>query len=118
MTVAMPSLLARSRAELLAFQAGLRKEFDAFKARGLDLDMTRGKPAPEQFDLSNELLRLPDNADWHADVFIARAERRAADDVAGAHRLDTVAMRHLAALFEPPTADEGMPIVLVRETHD
>ena len=48
-------------------QAELRKEFDAFKARRLGLDVTRGKPAPERLDLSNELLRLPDNADWHAD---------------------------------------------------
>ena len=67
MTVAMSPLLARFRADLLTFQAGLRKEFDTFKARRLDLDVTRGKPAPEQLDLSNELLRLPDNADWHAD---------------------------------------------------
>ena len=30
--------------------------YDAFKQRGLTLDMSRGKPAPEQLDLSNALL--------------------------------------------------------------
>src|SRR6187549_3357448 len=31
-------------------------QYDAFKQRGLKLDMSRGKPAPEQLDLSNALL--------------------------------------------------------------
>jgi len=36
-----------------------RQDYEAFKARGLKLDLTRGKPAPAQLDLSNELLTLP-----------------------------------------------------------
>ena len=52
------------------------------------------------------------------DAAIARAEQRAAADVAGAHRLDAAAVRHLAALFEAPTADEGLPIVVVGDTND
>ncbi|MES2127153.1 MAG: aminotransferase class I/II-fold pyridoxal phosphate-dependent enzyme [Pseudomonadota bacterium] len=31
-------------------------QYDTFKQRGLKLDMSRGKPAPEQLDLSNALL--------------------------------------------------------------
>jgi predicted kinase len=50
------------------------------------------------------------------DVAIARAEHRAASGVAGAHRLDAAAVRHLASLFEVPTADEGLPIILVHDT--
>ncbi len=34
----------------------LRREYDDFRARGLALDMTRGKPCPEQLDLSRGLL--------------------------------------------------------------
>ena len=34
----------------------LRKTYDSFKALELALDMTRGKPCPEQLDLSNALL--------------------------------------------------------------
>ncbi|QYJ03840.1 aminotransferase class I/II-fold pyridoxal phosphate-dependent enzyme [Nocardioides panacisoli] len=37
----------------------LREEYDALRAKGLDLNLTRGKPAPEQLDLSNGLLDLP-----------------------------------------------------------
>lgn len=36
-----------------------RKDYQELAARGLSLDLTRGKPAPEQLDLSNALLGLP-----------------------------------------------------------
>jgi DNA-binding transcriptional MocR family regulator len=37
----------------------LRKKHAEFVARGLSLNLTRGKPAPAQLDLSNELLGMP-----------------------------------------------------------
>src|SRR5436305_4793382 len=37
----------------------IQKRYDAFKARGLKLNLTRGKPAANQLDLSAELLSLP-----------------------------------------------------------
>ncbi|MCZ4579515.1 aminotransferase class I/II-fold pyridoxal phosphate-dependent enzyme [Gordonia amicalis] len=40
-------------------QADLKKRYDELAALGLELDLTRGKPAPEQLDLSNALLSLP-----------------------------------------------------------
>ncbi len=49
------------------------------------------------------------------EVAIARADARAAANVAGAHRLDADAIRHLAALFEKPSEDEGLPIVRVQQ---
>ncbi|CAM2009702.1 aminotransferase class I/II-fold pyridoxal phosphate-dependent enzyme [Acanthopleuribacter pedis] len=38
----------------------LQARFDALKAQNLNLDMTRGKPAPEQLDLANAMLTIVD----------------------------------------------------------
>ena len=43
--------------------ARIRADYEAFKARGLKLDMTRGKPSPEQLSLSNDMLTLSGNRD-------------------------------------------------------
>ena len=45
----------------------LREQYDAFKRRGLKLDLTRGKPSSAQLDLSTELLSLPGSADFRAE---------------------------------------------------
>jgi len=45
--------------QLAAFTAGVTQEYDDLRARGLSLDLTRGKPSVEQLDLSDDLLRLP-----------------------------------------------------------
>ena len=36
--------------------ADVKQQYDSFKKLGLKLDMSRGKPSPEQLDLSNALL--------------------------------------------------------------
>jgi len=43
--------------------ADLQTAYEALKARGLKLDLTRGKPSPAQLDLSNALLDLDLSAD-------------------------------------------------------
>jgi DNA-binding transcriptional MocR family regulator len=45
--------------ELAARLTTVRADYDALTARGLKLDLTRGKPGADQLDLSNGLLGLP-----------------------------------------------------------
>jgi hypothetical protein len=45
----------------------LQQTYDAFRGKGLKLDLTRGKPSPAQLDLSTELLSLPDSAGYLAE---------------------------------------------------
>jgi predicted kinase len=46
---------------------------------------------------------------------IAQALQRASDPGAGiSHVIDEAGARHFASIFEPPTADEGVPIRVVR----
>lgn len=44
-----------------------KEDYAALAARGLSLDLTRGKPAPEQLDLSDELFGLPGDRRTAAD---------------------------------------------------
>ncbi len=53
-------------ADLAAFHDQIQPRYDAFRQRGLKLDLTRGKPSAEQLDLSNGLLGLPGEADFLA----------------------------------------------------
>jgi DNA-binding transcriptional MocR family regulator len=50
--------------DLHALQGQVRQEYKAFRARGLALDLTRGKPSPEQLDFANDLLALPGKGDY------------------------------------------------------
>ncbi|WP_300401169.1 aminotransferase class I/II-fold pyridoxal phosphate-dependent enzyme [Nocardioides sp.] len=45
--------------DLAAFRAVKQEEYAALQARGLKLDLTRGKPSSAQLDLSDALLSLP-----------------------------------------------------------
>ena len=57
---AIEALSAQALAEL-AEATG--RDYTAFQARGLKLDMTRGKPSAEQLDLAEGMLTLPGNRD-------------------------------------------------------
>ena len=56
----MTEYKAMTREQLIAEQAALQKRFDDYKAMGLALDMSRGKPSKEQLDLSMDLLNCTD----------------------------------------------------------
>ena len=45
-----------SREQLTAFRDDCKKQYEDFKAKGLSLDMSRGKPCTEQLDLSMPML--------------------------------------------------------------
>ncbi|MDF0530489.1 aminotransferase class I/II-fold pyridoxal phosphate-dependent enzyme [Tsukamurella sp. 8F] len=55
-----------SPSELAEVHADLTTRYEKLKQAGLKLDLTRGKPSPEQLDLSNELLSLPGRDDYRA----------------------------------------------------
>ncbi|GAA1098029.1 aminotransferase class I/II-fold pyridoxal phosphate-dependent enzyme [Tsukamurella strandjordii] len=62
----MSTYVSMSPAELAAVHSDLTARYDKLKAAGLTLDLTRGKPAPDQLDLSNALLALPGEGDYRA----------------------------------------------------
>ncbi|MDP8924684.1 MAG: aminotransferase class I/II-fold pyridoxal phosphate-dependent enzyme [Chloroflexota bacterium] len=62
----MPTLDTLSVAELRDRRDQARARYDAFRQRGLDLNMSRGKPSEAQLDLANRLLELPGTDDYRA----------------------------------------------------
>lgn len=64
----MKSYIEMSYEELLGQKEQLNKEYAEAKAKGLKLDMSRGKPGPEQLDLSMPLLdELNSSSDLNAE---------------------------------------------------
>lgn len=53
------SFQSLGRDDLLALHEVQQRNYAELQAKKLSLDLTRGKPAPEQLDLSNALLSLP-----------------------------------------------------------
>lgn len=62
----MASLAHLNAADLSQVHTRSRARYDEFKRRGLKLDLTRGKPAAAQLDLSTSLLALPGAGDYLA----------------------------------------------------
>lgn len=50
-----------SKEELVTLKQDLQGKFEEIKSQGLSLDMSRGKPAPAQLDISNQLLNVIDS---------------------------------------------------------
>lgn len=65
-----------SKEELLAFKEELEKEYNDFKAKGLKLDMSRGKPGADQLAASNGLLDAISSKDWENEQLSGNLEYR------------------------------------------
>ena len=59
----MTSFKEMSKDQLLEQSAALKKEYENYQALGLKLDMSRGKPSPEQLDLSMGMLDVLKSTD-------------------------------------------------------
>lgn len=57
-----------SAADLDVYVERARADHNAFKAKGVKLDMTRGKPSPDQLDLAEGMLALPGNRDHFSEA--------------------------------------------------
>ncbi len=58
---------AQGSRDINQFRRQIEQNYEAFKAKGLKLNLTRGKPSPAQLDLSADLLALPGSADYVAE---------------------------------------------------
>lgn len=80
----MKSYKEMSAAELSAEKEALLKQYEAIKAKGLKLDMSRGKPSAEQLDISMEMMDVlnssselaSDGVDCATTVFCAASAMR------------------------------------------
>ncbi len=63
----MPTLQEFTKEELQQFAQQCEAEYNAYKAKHLQLDMSRGKPGPEQLDLTAALLDTPIGENYHAE---------------------------------------------------
>ena len=57
-----------SKEELLTLQAELNQQYAEAKAKGLNLDMSRGKPSKQQLDLSMDMLKPIDYVENGVDM--------------------------------------------------
>jgi DNA-binding transcriptional MocR family regulator len=55
---------AQGSRDINQFRQQIQQNYEAFKAKGLKLNLTRGKPSPAQLDLSVGLLSLPGATDY------------------------------------------------------
>ena len=102
-----------SRDELQKLHVEVRGAYDAFRTRGLKLDMTRGKPAPEQLDLANGLLTLPGNGDYFSD---AREDGRNYGNVQGLAEARALFSRLMGAPAERIVIGENASLAIMHDS--
>lgn len=62
------SYLKMSKDELQAQYNAVLKEFNDIKAKGLNIDMSRGKPGSDQLDISNDMLKVFEDGNFKTEA--------------------------------------------------
>ncbi|MCI8549921.1 MAG: aminotransferase class I/II-fold pyridoxal phosphate-dependent enzyme [Lachnospiraceae bacterium] len=81
----MKKVTEMTKEELLELKDGLEKQYEEFKAQGLKLDMSRGKPGSSQLDLTNGLLGALD--DYHTEAGVDARNYGVLDGIPEAKKL-------------------------------
>ena len=79
-----------SKEELLALKSDLEKAYDDFKARGLKLDMSRGKPSSEQMDLSMGMMDVFQQSRFNRSGWFRLSKLRKSGWFAGGEGIDGI----------------------------
>jgi DNA-binding transcriptional MocR family regulator len=83
----MADFQSLSDQEKKRLKASLQKRIDEFKSQSLQLDMTRGKPGPEQLDICNGLLTCVDENNFTAQSGVDTRNYGILDGIAEAKKL-------------------------------
>ncbi len=62
------SYLEMTKAELSAEYEAVKADYEAIKAKGISIDMSRGKPASDQLDISNGMLDVFSDGDFKCEA--------------------------------------------------
>src|SRR6201996_4566040 len=109
----MTNLAQLSPDDVTAVSRQLQSEYDAFKARGLKLDLTRGKPSAAQLDLSAGLLTLPGAHDYLAEGAVDCRNYGGLQGLVEARRLFSTMM---GAPAEQVVASNNSSLALMHDT--
>lgn len=103
-------LTDHSPEELADLAQTLREDYERHRARGLSLDVTRGKPSAAQLDLADELLRLPTTTKDRSGVDV-----RNYGGLAGLPELREIFAELLGVELEQIVAGNNSSLTLMRE---
>ncbi len=109
----MTNLAQLSPDQVATARQRLQENYDAFKARGLKLDLTRGKPSPAQLDLSAGLLSLPGADDYLAEGAVDCRNYGGLQGLVEARRLFSAVM---GAAAEQVVAANNSSLALMHDT--
>ena len=88
-----------NKEELLNFRNETEAKYNDFKALGLKLDMSRGKPSPEQLDLSMDMLNILNDGNYKSENGMDCRNYGMLDGIPEAKKLFAPAIKELPKVF-------------------